>query len=272
MANKIISNRPYTVKNYLVKLSENSFLIKVLAKRELKIKYSRTFIGLGWVVLQPLIVVTIYTIFFKNFIKLNTQEIPYPQFVLTGLVLWYLFTGIISKCTYALLESADLINKVSFPRIIILFSKSIPVVIECMILLIIAFIALVITNQKIGFNSITSLFYFTQTLILSFSIGFICSIVVLKYRDLSHAIPFVINFGIWLTPVFYSVNIVPEEYKKILLFGNPLAMSLEGLRAAIFKNEGVSLLQWILFCVSCLLLSISFYVFIKFEKRITENL
>jgi lipopolysaccharide transport system permease protein len=272
MPTKIISNQPYNLREYIGKLLSNSFLIGVLTKRELKIKYSLTFIGIGWVILQPLIVVTVYTIFFKNFIKLNTGEIPYPQFVLSGLVLWYLFTGIISKCTYSLLESGDLIHKVSFPKIIILFSKCIPVLIECLVLLVIAFFAMLITNQKVGIYSATSLFYFTQTFILAFSFGMLSSIVVLKYRDLAHVIPFLFNFGIWLTPVFYSVSIVPDQYKNILRFGNPLALSMEGMRGGLFQNQGISINAWLLFLSSSALLLASFFIFVKFEKRIVENL
>lgn len=272
MHTKSISNQPYSFRSYIEKLIKSGFLVKVLAKRELKVKYSKTFIGIGWVILQPLLVVLVYTLFFKNLIKLNTDEIPYPQFVLTGLVLWYLFTGIISKCTYSLIESTDLINKVSFPRIIILFSKCIPVVIECLALLVIAFIALFFTGQSIGICSITSLFYFLQTLILSFSIGLLCSIVVLRYRDLAHAIPFIINFAIWLTPVFYSASIVPGDYKNVYLYANPLALSINGFREAIFHNAGISGVYWALFLFSCFLLLSSLLIFIKFEKRITENL
>ncbi len=272
MSSKIISNLPYTIKNYLQKLANNGYLIRVLATRELKIKYSRTFFGIGWVILQPLVVVTVYTVFFKNFIKLDTQQIPYPQFVLTGLVLWYLFTGIISKCSHAILESSDLISKISFPRIIIVFVKCIPIILECFVLLIICFIVLFATKTGMGINSITSIFYFIQTTILAFSIGLFCSILALKYRDLVHAIPFVINFGIWLTPVFYSSNIVPAEYKDIFVYCNPLALSLEGMRGAIFHNSGISLPMLILFIITISLFIVSFYTFVKFEKRIVENL
>ncbi len=272
MSTKIISNTPYTISVYWKKFIQHKFLILVLAKRELKVKYSRTLLGIGWVILQPLVVVVVYTIFFQNFIKLNTDEIPYPQFVLSGLVLWYLFTGIISKCTYALIESGDLLTKVSFPKIIVLISKCIPIVIECFALLLITFIVLLFTQQPIYLKAITALFYFVQTLIFAFSIGILCSMLVLKYRDFAHAIPFVINFGIWLTPVFYSVSIVPEQYKNILRFGNPLALAMEGLRGGLFQNSGISLASCVLGICSCLFLLISFLIFVKFEKRIVENL
>ncbi len=272
METRIISNKPYTISAYLQKLAKNSFLISVLAKRELKIKYSRTLIGIGWVVLQPVIVVAVYTIFFKNLIKLNTEDIPYPSFVLTGLVLWYLFTGIISKCTYALVESADLINKVSFPRIIVLFSKCIPVLFECLVLLLLAVPVVLYTQHNIGFNAITSIFYFAEISILSFSAGMLFSILVLKYRDLAHAIPFIINFGIWLTPVFYSASIVPAEYQNLYRYANPLALAMEGLRGGLFQNAGISFESWMVFIVSCLIFVISFIIFIKFEKKIVENI
>ena len=269
---KIISNKPYTISDYWQKLLKSRYLIKILTKREIKIKYSRTLIGIGWLFLQPIVVVTIYTVFFKNFIKLNTEDIPYPQFVLSGLVLWYLFTGIISKCIYALIESGDLISKVSFPKIIVLFSKVIPVFIECFVLLIMAFLIVLFTHGNIGLNSFFVIFYFIQTSILAFGIGMICSIVVLKFRDLAHAIPFIINFAIWLTPVFYSVTIVPNEYKSVLRYGNPLFLSIEGLRNSLFNNQGITPDSIILFGITILIFIISSLIFVKFEKRIVERL
>lgn len=269
---KIISNKPYTVAAYLQKLSKSSYLIRTLAKRELKIKYSKTFIGVGWLFLQPLLVVTVYTIFFRNFIRLNTEDIPYPQFVLSGLVLWYLFTGIVSKCVYALIESGDLITKVAFPKIIVLFSKAIPVVLECFALLFLAFIIVLLTHAGVGVNAFFILLYFIQTALLAFSLGMLCSIIVLKFRDLAHAIPFIINFGIWLTPVFYSVTIVPDKYIAIFKYGNPLTLSIEGLRDSLFNNQGVSFVPLVLFACTIFIFIISSLIFIKFEKRIVENL
>jgi lipopolysaccharide transport system permease protein len=272
MSTKIISNTPYSLKIYWQKLIQNHYLITTLTKRELKVKYSRTLIGIGWVLLQPLVVVLIYTVFFKNLIKLDTENIPYPQFVLSGLVLWYLFTGIIGKCSYALLESGDLIQKVSFPRIIVLFSRSIPVAIECLGLLVITLITLPFSDQQISLYTLSTLFYFLEVVIFAFSIGLIASIVVLKYRDLAHAIPFVINFGIWLTPVFYSASIIPDSYKNIYRFTNPLALAMEGIRGGLFLHQGISIASWLSFLTGLLLLFISFSVFVKFEKRIVENL
>jgi lipopolysaccharide transport system permease protein len=272
MATKIISNKPYTLSEYFRKLVKHSFLIAVLSKRELKIKYSKTFLGLGWLVLQPLVAVIIYSVFFNNLIKIDTNTIPYPYFVFSGLVLWYIFTGIVSKCTYAMLESSDLINKVSFPRFIVLISKIIPVVLESALLLLVLFIILIFNRQHLGFNSLTSFFYFVQIIVFSFGIGTLFSIVAIRFRDLIHVLPFIINFGIWLTPVFYPVTIIPSCYQDYVKYLNPMALSMEGIRGALFFDRGISKESFGIFVVSCGVLFLSFYYFVKFEKKIVEKI
>ncbi len=272
MQTRLITNKPYRISSYWEKLQKHSFLIRVLSLRELKIKYSKTFLGISWFFIQPLAVVTVYTVFFHNFIKLNTETIPYPAFVLTGLVLWYLLTGVVTRCSYGLVESAELLNKVSFPRIIVLLSKVIPVMLECLVLLLITFAVVLATAEHTGVYALTAFFYFIQTAVLSFAIGMLCSILVLKYRDAAHVIPFIINFAIWLTPVFYSVAIVPEQYRNLYRYANPLALSMEGMRNALFFNQGISPATWLLFLLSCVILLMAALLFIKFEKRIVENL
>lgn len=271
-ATKIISSRPYTIAEYLKKLKRYSFLIKVLSLRELKIKYTKTFLGIGWLFLQPLVLVIVYSIFFKNLVRINTGSIPYPSFVFSGLILWYIFTGILSKSTFALLESAELINKVTFPRFIILVSKLLPVLLECAALLLLLFAVLLLTQQPLGLNAITVLFYVVHATVFSFALGLLCSIVVVKFRDGAHVIPFVLNFGIWLTPVFYPVSIIPAAYQPYLLYLNPIAAAIEGIRGALFFNAGISQTSLITFVFSCIFLLFSFYFFVKFEKRLVENL
>jgi len=269
---KIISSRPYSLGEYYSKLCRYGFLTGVLARRELKIKYTKTLLGIGWLFLQPLALVIIYSIFFKSFIKMDTGSIPYPSFVFSGLMLWYLFTGIISKNTFALLESTELINKVSFPRLIILLAKTIPVLLECAALLLILFALLIFTHQPPGFNAITVLFYILHAAVFSFALGMLCSIIVVKHRDLAHFIPFALNLGIWLTPVFYPVSIVPAAYRQYLLYLNPMAQAIDGLRGAIFLNTGISHVSLISFLCSCIFLLLSFFYFIKSEKKLVENL
>lgn len=267
-----INSNSTSIKKYLEQLIKKRHLLIILTKREFKTKYNQTFLGLSWIVIQPILVVAIYTAFFKYMMKLNTYNVPYPQYVLSGLVLWYLNSGVISKCMTGLLESRELITKVSFPKIIILIAKIIPVIFECLLLLILAVIFMITTKKTIQLNVFTSAFYFLEVLLFSFSIGLLLSLVVIKFRDVLHFVPFVINFGIWLTPVFYSFESVPDSYKNYLRFGNPLVIPLEGIRDAFFGNKGISMESAILFFIFISLLISALAVFIKFEKRLSENI
>jgi lipopolysaccharide transport system permease protein len=269
---KVISSKSYSLGDYFEKMKRYGFLIGVLARRELKIKYAKTALGLGWLFLQPLALVVVYSFFFKGVIHISTGAIPYPSFVFSGLALWYIFTGIVTKSTYAIIESSDLINKVSFPRFIIPVSKVIPVLLESAALMVLLVAMLLITRQPLGLNALTALFYILLAIVFSFSIGLLCSVLTVRYRDLAHVIPFALNFGIWLTPVFYPSDIVPQPYRSYLLSLNPIAQAIEGLRNALFFNAGISTAALIAFLVSVVFLSASFYYFIKSEKRFVENL
>lgn len=265
-----INSNSISLRKYLEHFIKKRYLLVILIKREFKTKYNQTFLGLSWILFQPLLVVTIYTVFFKYMMKLNTYNVPYPQYVLSGLILWYLNSGVISKCMSGILESRELITKVAFPKIMILISKTIPVVFECLILLIVAIVFMIATGNAIHFNILTSVFYFLEVLLFSFSIGILLSLIVIKFRDILHFIPFVINFGIWLTPVFYSFESVPDSYKNYLRFGNPLIIPLEGMRDAFFGNKGITIESLLMCLIIVSLFILALTVFIKFEKRLSE--
>jgi len=267
-----INNKPYNVFSYLKRLKKYRFLFITLSRRELKIKYTRTILGVGWVFLQPLASVIIYTLFFHNFIKLNTNQIPYIQFVFSGIVCWYTFTGILSKVIHSLIESGELINKVSFPRVILVGAKAVPVLIESSVLYLIL-LGIVIFNNPVGIMGIIySLFYLVQITLFSLGLGIIFSIIAVRIRDILHIVPFAIGFGIWLTPVFYPVSIVPQEYQHYILYLNPVANSIEGLRGCLFEGKSIGFDSLIVFVLSAFLVLTSLIFFIKFERKIIEKI
>jgi len=272
VAVKIISKQTITPLAYLRRLKDNAYLVGMLARRELKIKYAQTFLGIGWFFLQPLAVVAVYSVFFKYLIKINSDGIPYAPFVFSGLVLWYLFTGIVSRCTFALPESAELIHKVAFPRMVVLLAKSIPVVLECLVLLALLFVTAVIYGTTPGSASLLALFYFGEVCLLGLAIGFIFSIVALRFRDFSHILPTLINFAIWVTPVFYPASLIPQPYRGWLVYFNPLVAPINSLRDAIFYNKTPGSEHLLIFLIALLLLVSAFLYFVKFEKKITESI
>lgn len=272
MSLKEINNKPYTISEYFKRMLAFSFLIRSLAAREFKVKYARAVLGVGWVVIQPLVAVIIYSIFFNYLIKISTNDIPYIQFVFSGLVLWYMFTGILGKCSTALLESTELINKVSFPRIILLISKAFPVMVESLVLYLVLLGILIFQNGTFKLQYFISVFYLLQVFIWAFSVSIIFSVVIIRLRDFLHVLPFIMNFGIWLTPVFYPVSIVPESYRGVLKFANPIAHSIESFRNTLFGDVGINRESFTLLLISLIFLYVSLVIFIKFEKQIVERL
>jgi len=267
-----INNKPYDFLSYLKRVRKYRFLLVSLSKRELKVKYSRTILGLGWVFVQPLVAVIVYTMFFRNFIKLDTNQIPYVQFVFSGVVFWYIFTGILAKGSNSLLESTELINKVSFPRIILVVAKSFPVIIEGFVLYLVL-LGIVIFNNDVSFSGVVlSLFYLLQIIIFSSSLAVILSVMVVWARDILHVIPFAIGFGIWLTPVFYPVSIIPAQYQNYVRYLNPVANAIEGLRDTLFMGKPIGLDSLIIFFGSLVLLLIALIFFIKFERKIVGRI
>lgn len=272
MAVKIISKQTVTPLAYLRRLKDNVYLVGMLARRELKIKYAQTFLGIGWFFLQPLAVVAVYSLFFKYLIKINSDGIPYAPFVFSGLVFWYLFTGIVSRCTFALPESSELIHKVAFPRMVVLLAKSIPVVFECLVLLLLLFATVPVYGIFPAPASLFALFYFAEVCLLGLAVGLFFSIIALRFRDFSHILPTLINFAIWITPVFYPASLVPRPYRGWLACFNPLVIPINSLRDAVFYNKTPGGEHFLIVLITLLLLVSAFLYFVKFEKKITETI
>lgn len=269
---KKINNKPYGIGEYISRLKSYAFLISSLAKRELKIKYSRAFLGIGWLFINPIVSVVIYSLFFNYLLKMDTGNVAYIEFVFSGLVIWYIFTGIFSKGSTALLETRELIDKVAFPRMIILIAKMIPVIIESLVLFLVLIGLMIFYHHDMGLNLVISLFYLLHVIIFSMALAIFCSVIVVRFRDFTHLLPFIINFGIWLTPVFYPISIIPTEYQDYLRMGNPLALSIENFRNTLFMGHGIPVPSIIIFGFSLVFLFISFVFFIRFEKQIGERL
>ena len=236
MPKTIISAEPDSLGVYLKKIWQHRSLIVTLAKRDLKIKYAQTILGLAWTVVQPLVAVAVYTLFFSALLNFET-EYPYILFVLSGVLLWGLFNYIFIQGSNSLLSNQDLIQKLYFPKMILPLSKVLVAFTEFAVISIL-FIALMLVLQT-GHMSLRLLWIpLVLFLIVLFSLGIALALgaATIKNRDLNHIIPFLINFGIWLTPVFYPVNILPEKYIHFLYL-NPMAALIQIFRWCVFDEN-----------------------------------
>lgn len=242
-------------------------LFWIFAWRDIKVRYKQTILGAGWAVLQPLFSMFIFTVFFGNFAKISSGELPYPLFVLIGLVFWNYFSGILSRASGSLIENEVIVKKVYFPREILPLStvgaNLVDFGISLVLLLIVSVYFHFIPNVLILF--IIPLGLIMGTLGAG-GLGLLLSAFNVKYRDVRYALPFFIQMMIFLTPVIYPMNIMRSSFRYLIAL-NPMTGVIDAARVA-FSNG--SNLDWVTLSIS-VGASVLFFVIGLYYFKATER-
>lgn len=254
---------------YLREISKYRLLLLNMAWRDLRIKYAQTLLGLLLAVLQPLVLLGIFTVLFEKLIKLDTGTIPYPLFAYSGIIVWNLFANVLVQAGGSLHASRDIIQSIYFPRIILPLSKGLSGLVETFIQMVFLFLLLAIYGIKPGWEMLALPFFMLLNLLAALGIGIWLSAMSLRFRDLMHTVPFVVGLGIWLTPIYYPVSLVPAEYKWLLGL-NPITGVLEGYRWTVLGGDLNLFNQSCSISIILLLFLSGWIAFTKSEKRITD--
>ncbi len=234
---KIIDSGPDSFRVYLKNLWDYRLFILTLAQRDLKIKYAQTYLGAIWAILQPLTGLFIFTYFFSKVIKLDIPGVDYALFAFSGMTSWYFFSFILSQAGSSLQQGQDLMKKNYFPKLALPLSKVLVGLVDFslafVVLLGLMLVKGVVPEWKILF---LPLFIFLN-IVVGLSVSLWLAALSVQYRDLQHIIPYLANFGIWLTPVFYPTTILPSTASYILKY-NPMAGIIEGFRFALLPGYG----------------------------------
>lgn len=207
-------------------------LLYTLVEREIKIRYKQTAIGASWVLLQPLITMLIFTAIFGRMAKMPSDGIWYPAFTLTALLPWAYFSQAITRSGASLVSSANLVTKVYFPRVLLPLSMVVSPLIDFALSLLLLFGLLLYAGIPLTWKVLTLPLFVLVAMLTALGVGLILSTANVKYRDVGHAIPFLIQVWMFLSPIVYPVSLVPERWK--LLYGlNPMAGVIEGFRWAL---------------------------------------
>ena len=230
-----ISNRPTSAFVYF-KQSLNNFGIALsFAKSEIQGRNAQTFLGYFVNLIQILISTLLYWLIFGYILKINTGSIPFPLFVLTGLIPWAYFSGIIRDSGNSLIESKHLLDKIYFPRVLLPISKLFPGLVDFAIAIIVAIIFMFVFDIALTWKLIFIPVFLAIIMFSGFSIGIWIASISVRYRDTSRLIPYLINFGFFMTPVFYPSTIVPDSI-SFILYINPASFAIEGIRWAMFNT------------------------------------
>jgi len=213
-------------------------LFYIFTWRDVKVKYKQTVLGFAWAVLQPFIMMVVFSLFFGKLLGVPSDGIPYPIFVYSGLLLWNIFSTGLSGAGNSMVTNAEIIKKIYFPRLIIPIS-SILVALFDFLMAFIVYIGILLFYQfqvsimKLALFLPASLLI---TIITTFGLGSLLAALNVKYRDFRYVIPFLVQLLLFLTPVIYPVSIIKERSLQYIFALNPMTGAINLLRSAIIDR------------------------------------
>lgn len=212
-------------------------LFYFLAWRDILVRYKQTIIGMAWALLRPFLTMIVFTFVFGNLAKLPTEgTAPYPIMVFAGLLPWQFFSGALSECSNSLINNANLLSKVYFPRLIVPTSAVIVSFVDFMISGIILLGLMAYYNFIPDWRILTLPLFIVIAFAASMGAGLWLAALNVEYRDFRIIVPFIVQFGLYISPVGFSSQIVDQKW-RLLYSLNPMVGVIDGFRWAILGGE-----------------------------------
>ena len=207
-------------------------LLYFLVWRDVKVRYKQAVLGAGWAVLQPTMAMVIFTIIFGRLVKLPTDGSPYPVFVYAGLLPWTFFSNAVSTASNSLVNNANVITKVYFPRLMVPLAAVGAGLVDFAVAFLLLIVLLVWYHIPLTPWFALVPVYLFLTIIAAVAVGLILSALTVNYRDFRWVLPFAMQVWLYATPVTYASSVVPAKWR--VAFGlNPMSGIVDGFRAAI---------------------------------------
>lgn len=229
-------------------------LLYFLTWRDLKTRYMQTALGAAWVILQPVAMMVIFTIFFGRLARLSTDGSPPPVFYYSGLLLWIFFTGALSSTSSSLVGSAHLVTKVYFPRLALPISAMAARLVDFGVAFSVLAVLMLFYRTPITWQILLAPLTVAVAALLAFGLGLLFAAWNVRFRDIGHLLPLIIQIWMFASPIIYSTSLVPEKWRSLFML-NPLVGIITNFRAALFGLPfdwpalGVSLLITLLILV-----------------------
>ena len=244
-------------------------LLYFLTWRDLKVRYKQTFLGLAWIIIQPLMITLIYTIFLGQLVRVPSEGLPYLLFVYSGLIPWTFFSSAITSSGSSLVSNAHLITKVYFPRMVIPVATIGARIPDFGVGLLILAGIMFYYRVSLTWHILLLPVFIVLTVLLALSCGMLMAALSVKYRDIGFALPALMQFWMFASPVVYPMSLVPPRWHWVYKL-NPLVGIIESFRASLFGRA----FNWpglaVSAAVTLLLLICSAYVFRRSEKNFAD--
>ena len=211
-------------------------LLYFLVWRDLKVRYKQTVIGIGWAVLQPVITMIIFTAVFGGLVKMPSDGLPYPIFFYSALLPWNYFAGALQRCVASVVGDAALVSKVYFPRLILPLAGTVSGLVDFAVSLVILLGMIFWYKIRFSWAVLMLPLFLILALSTALAVGLWLSALNVRFRDVGHTIPFLIQVWMYSSPIVYPVSVVPMKYRYLYSL-NPMAGVIEGFRWALLGKQ-----------------------------------
>ena len=246
--------------------------------RDIKVRYKQAFLGVLWAIMQPLSMMLIFTFIFSRGLDVKSDGLPYPIFAFSGLMIWNIFSNGLQNAASSMVSNANIIKKIYFPRLIIPMSSILTALFDFLFAFVV-FIGLIFYYQ-IPFSFIKLLIFLPLSILLTvmttFGLGTFLAALNVKYRDFQYALPFFIQFLLFVNPILYSSKTFNNPLIQKIMFFNPIAGAIDLVRSIfnvpqIQMGEGMNVNHLSLqFLTASLILLFGIYFFRKTESYFAD--
>jgi lipopolysaccharide transport system permease protein len=247
-------------------------LFHILAWRDLAVRYKQTVIGVAWALIRPVLMMVVFTVIFEKIAKLPAPgAAPYPIMVFAALLPWQFFSTALSESSNSLISNANLISKVYFPRMIVPAASVITGFVDFLISFMLLVVMMAVYNYWPDWRLLSLPLFIALAFAAAMGAGlWLCALNV-QYRDFRFLVPFIVQFGLYVSPVGFSSSVVPEQW-RLLYSLNPMVGVIDGFRWAILKGDAPLFWPGLLVSIAltCLLCFSGTWYFRKMERTFAD--
>lgn len=265
----LIQPRPGWIAINWTELWESRELLFYMVWRDVTVRYKQTVLGVLWAVLQPVFSMLIFTIIFGHLAQLPSDGIPYPIFVYAGLLPWNFAAGALGGASGSLLNQQALLTKIYLPRLYVPASVVGGGLVDLAVSFGVFAVLMVIYQVPVGVGVFALPFLILIAMMASTGLGLVLAAVTVTYRDFRYVVPFLVQAGLYLSPVIYPVSLVPEKWRWVLAL-NPMTGVIDGFRASLLGKPWNLEALAIAVVVSTVLMVYGLFYFRKMERRFAD--
>jgi len=240
-------------------------LFWLLAWRDVRVRYRQTVLGVGWAVLQPLVTILVFTLIFGRLAKVPSEGAPYAAFTFAALLPWTLFSVALTRAASSLVNNAALLSKVYFPRLLLPLGSILTSLVDFGVALVLLLILLAWYRIVPGPAALLIPFLVAYTVVAAWAVGIWMAALNVRYRDVNFALPFLVQIGLFISPVVYSASLVPRPLQLVYDL-NPMTLVIQGFRWGLLGSAPPDPLMLISLPVVALLLVSGVFYFRRTER------